>query len=1232
MKSLRTLALLVPSLAACAVVALIAVLAHDLLRGDPPGRTVLVLLLLAHVLALGATIVRFAAVNLRGQHRQGRFAGLLALAIGALALMAASPGLLLAAVGWSLGTVAVVGLIGHAATPGARRAARAAALLLGLGDLGLWLAMLAGTGLLSAPLAQPLGALGLIVAVTARGALVPWGEWLVETAEAPSPVSALLHAGVVNGGVLLLVLHPDELPMGTVTRLVLATVAGLTVVLAVLAQQARTDVKGRLAASTSAQMALATAQVAVGLPGAAFVHVLGHAWWKARLFLVAGGAITRARGEGRPITIGRVSGVLGGGAGLLVGGAVLAACAPVRPALLLPASLVGLVTGIAVAAAAAGTVGTDRRLAAATRALLLGAAFGAVVVVIERSHLLGAPAVSGAVVVPVLAGLVLAGLLAAASSGPVALLRIRLALPGWAALPGSDAARLPVEADAVTDAVRVGLALDVVGRAHAPAWPLRTAVAVSPQAGLEHLDRQAGEELLDRLHGRDARTGLRRLLVLQDAGVISSSHLRRALADLDAEGVLPDAWRGLPVDDVVAYARASAALVSTPSPDPARDALQAQVTAWAGLAWSRVDSADDPWSLWLAAVRWRGSDRILAAPGLGVAARRLPGDPRAALAMLHGAARRRAAQRGEDQLDLMTWLVGLTAAAPGWCAHARWRVEHQGRPDAFASLCALLAVLDLLHEQPVVAPARDEAASAQAAEARRLMPVWQRAVDLVVQERLLGSVTLPSAADDGRPVVHSLWCLDARSGPMRRHLEAIAGPRRHRTHGVAGFFGVDLATVDPDGTVVSRAPGLLQPSLRMLGAAPAPSSARLLTAPSRHPLAVLGWAELGGVLAIGAGLRTGWRTLRRAPARAHGLDGLRGAGPVVDRHGCEPSASERARTVAGLLRAAGIADELDSVLVVVGHGSTTANNAYASAYDCGACGAHPGAVNAAVLTAWINDPAVRTALAAEGVTVPPRLTAVAALHDTTGDVVVLDSDHPELAGLRADLALAADRARAERTCELPGGRPATTRGADDAEPMPEWGLAGAHGLLLGRPRLSAPSARWFQLDLHDGGSEDDLAALRDALAGPGLVAAGIMSAYAAGAEEPHLLGSGDKTTHNVVGDVGVLRGRTGDLAVGLPWQALSAQDPRGDDGLTLVRHLPARPLIAVETTRDRLRAAVAQVPRLELLVAHGWVRLWALERTAAGDELVAELAGGRWIDARSGAPAPQEAAVAVGRG
>jgi NADH:ubiquinone oxidoreductase subunit 5 (subunit L)/multisubunit Na+/H+ antiporter MnhA subunit len=137
---------------------------------------------------------------------------------------------------------------------------------------------------------------GLLVVVSAltRSAQGPLGGWLPPTVSAPTPLSALLHAGVVNGGGILLV------RLGVLSGASLPAMVGVFAVGAVTAIVAgalvthKADVKGSLVFSTMSQMGFMVAECAVGASLAAVVHLIGHALYKATLFFGSGSQVPRA--------------------------------------------------------------------------------------------------------------------------------------------------------------------------------------------------------------------------------------------------------------------------------------------------------------------------------------------------------------------------------------------------------------------------------------------------------------------------------------------------------------------------------------------------------------------------------------------------------------------------------------------------------------------------------------------------------------------------------------------------------------------------------------------------------------------------------------------------------------------------------------------------------------------------------------------------------------------------
>ncbi len=90
-----------------------------------------------------------------------------------------------------------------------------------------------------------------------------------------------------------------------------------------------------------------------------------------------------------------------------------------------------------------------------------------------------------------------------------------------------------------------------------------------------------------------------------------------------------------------------------------------------------------------------------------------------------------------------------------------------------------------------------------------------------------------------------------------------------------------------------------------------------------------------------------------------------------------------------VLRMMGLVNDFAPLVVICGHGSTTQNNAYATALDCGACGGRHGASNARVLAAMLNRAEVRLHLAEKNILIPQETIFIAAEHNTTTDEVTI---------------------------------------------------------------------------------------------------------------------------------------------------------------------------------------------------------------------------------------------------
>jgi NAD(P)H-quinone oxidoreductase subunit 5 len=135
----------------------------------------------------------------------------------------------------------------------------------------------------------------VVLAVILKSAQLPVHGWLIQVMEAPTPVSALLHAGIVNLGGFLLIRLAVFLSAAPAAQTMLVVVGSLTAVLAGLVMMTRISIKVRLAWSTCAQMGFMLLECGLGLYELAFLHLVAHSLYKAHAFLAAGEAVLDTR-------------------------------------------------------------------------------------------------------------------------------------------------------------------------------------------------------------------------------------------------------------------------------------------------------------------------------------------------------------------------------------------------------------------------------------------------------------------------------------------------------------------------------------------------------------------------------------------------------------------------------------------------------------------------------------------------------------------------------------------------------------------------------------------------------------------------------------------------------------------------------------------------------------------------------------------------------------------------
>jgi len=834
---------------------------------------------------------------------------------------------------------------------------------------------------------------------------------------------------------------------------------------------------------------------------------------------------------------------------------------------------------------------------------------------------------------------------------------------------------------------RVEAACERACRTIAPAWPLDRAIAVNPH--WERVDRPVREvaarmAVLGDIRVFPTRDEIRRAWA---AGRITPADLARALDSLPAAraaGLTP--------------AQCLDALLTPASPPRLPlliDVLDDDPTRHARLSWRQAithqvsqtcaawfDEHQADWQ----PERGRGlyafwRDTLTHDHGIGV----LMGLPDLhrwldALPASRQDAERWVLQRlGLPETVWADYLEAVLLTVNGWaswCAWLGWEARLAGRTDPHLRdlLAIRLAWGAVLLECKDDAAARRAFAALQAAwsqaparlqQAQDLLlvdEVWQLALETGYQRQLarkLAPTTARPTADAGEAVagespaiaapqaeasapgagtieVQAAFCIDVRSEPLRRALEAVWPAVQ--TIGFAGFFGLPVAYT-PLATTARRPqlPGLLAPAIevtdRITRAAPgsglefaeddaAPGAGTddgptqhaadarrrrfgwsdQWLAASRWPGAAFSTVEAAGIAYVGKLAR--WLGPSNRPRTRDDQAGL----PARYRQVCRPALTgldpgAKVALAARVLHAMGLDRGLAPLVLLVGHGSQSANNAHAAALDCGACCGQTGEVNARVLARLLNEPSVRAGLRAQGIAVPDDTAFVAALHNTTTDEIEghdLDLLAPPARArwerMQPVFAQACDQVRRERAPRLGldprAGHDALLaalrrRANDGAQTRPEWGLAGNAAFVI------APRARTHGVVLdgrtflhdYDAANDADGSVLELLMTAPMLVTHWINWQYHASTCDPTRLGSGNKVLHNVVGGrIGVFEGNGGDLRIGLSRQSLH-------DGERWV-HEPLRLTVVIDAPQAAIDAVIGRHEIVRQLIDHGWLHLW----------------------------------------
>lgn len=268
---------------------------------------------------VGAIVLQYSRNYLDGDPRQGAFISRLCITLAAVLLLVTSGNVVQLVGAWIATSLALhTLLVFYPERRKAQLAARkkfitarisdacliGAALLLSAAfdttDIATILAIAGNEGADALTSGVVVATLLIAVAALLKSAQFPFHGWLPQVMETPTPVSALLHAGIINAGGFLVIRFADVMVLSASALLVLALVGGLTALFGAVVMLTQNSIKVSVAWSTVSQMGFMLLECGLGLFPIAVLHIVAHSLYKAHAFLASGSVVEIARASWVP--------------------------------------------------------------------------------------------------------------------------------------------------------------------------------------------------------------------------------------------------------------------------------------------------------------------------------------------------------------------------------------------------------------------------------------------------------------------------------------------------------------------------------------------------------------------------------------------------------------------------------------------------------------------------------------------------------------------------------------------------------------------------------------------------------------------------------------------------------------------------------------------------------------------------------------------------------------------
>jgi uncharacterized protein len=512
---------------------------------------------------------------------------------------------------------------------------------------------------------------------------------------------------------------------------------------------------------------------------------------------------------------------------------------------------------------------------------------------------------------------------------------------------------------------------------------------------------------------------------------------------------------------------------------------------------------------------------------------------------------------------------------------------------------------DNVHSKPV-----NLLADVPASALQEVFTLWQDAFEWSYYDDVLAGISLSKKekTNTAQPKsFQAFFCIDERECSFRRHVEHT--DKACETFGTPGFFSVEFFFQPENGKFYDKlCPAPVTPKYLIREyAVEEKRKHELLYTKGAHTF----FAGILITLTLGfwAAIRLFLNLFRPAmsPAISNAFTHMdKGSLLTIENSDLQDrendlqvgfTVAEMAARVESLLRGIGLIKEFASVIYVIAHGSSSANNPHHGAHDCGACSGRPGSVNARVFAFMANHPKVRALLNSRGIVIPVNTQFVGALHDTAGDQIAYYDEHvllPENTVRHTENIVTFEKAldlnAKERSRRFASITTRTTlgkvreairkRSVSLFEPRPELGHGTNSLCIVGRRSLTKNlflDRRAF-LNSYDHTTDPEGKLLSGIMKPLGPVCGGINLEYYFSRVDNHKLGAGTKLPHNVMGLIGVANSSDGDLRPGLPVQMIEVHDP-------------VRLLIIVEHFPEVVLRTIQSVPEMYEWFINDWVHL-----------------------------------------